>query len=427
MEEALWNPGDMAWMMIAAALVLFMTPGLALFYGGMVRAKNVLSVLMQNFWCMGIITIVWIIAGYSIAFGGDGNAFFGGFDHLFLNGVAVDYGAAHLPEAMNVIFQLAFAIITPALITGAFAERMKFSAFAIFVALWSLLVYSPIAHWVWDVGNGFLQKMGVLDFAGGTVIHVNAGVAALVAVLIIGKRRGWPKQGSPPHNLTMTLIGTGILWFGWMGFNAGSAGAASPQAVNAFLVTQVSAATGAVIWALVEWIKDGKPTTLGVASGAVAALVGITPAAGFVDVKAALVIGAVCGVVCYFAIQLKAKLGYDDSLDVVGVHMVGGIIGGLLTGLFAQSAIAGMELPSPLVQLGKQAIGLGVGIAWSAVLTAVILLALKYTIGLRVSDEEEERGLDLSLHSEEGYSFAELGSSSTGSGALAFSSTTTSE
>ncbi|MBX7161102.1 MAG: ammonium transporter [Acidimicrobiia bacterium] len=423
MEEALWNPGDIAWMLTATAFVLFMTPGLALFYGGMVRSKNVLSVLMQNFWCMGIITIVWIVAGYSIAFGGGGSPFLGGVDHLFLNGIAVDYGSAHLPEAVNVVFQLAFAVITPALITGAFAERMKFSAFAIFVAVWSLLVYSPLAHWVWDVGNGFLNKWGVLDFAGGTVIHVNAGVAALVAAIIIGKRKGWPKPGFRPHNLTMTLLGTGILWFGWMGFNAGSAGSASPQAVNAFLVTQVSAATGAVVWAIVEWIKDGKPTTLGVASGGVAALVGITPAAGFVDVQSALIIGATCGVLCYFAIGLKSKLGYDDSLDVVGVHMVGGIIGGLLTGLLADAAIGGTA--GGLAQMGKQAVGLGVGIVWSAVLTTIILLAIKYTIGLRVTEEDEERGLDLSLHSEEGYSFAELGATSTAS-SLVTSSTSTS-
>ncbi|MFN8105545.1 MAG: ammonium transporter [Acidimicrobiia bacterium] len=422
MEEALWNPGDMAWMLVASALVLFMTPGLALFYGGMVRSKNVLSVIMQSFWCMGIITLVWIVAGYSLAFGGGGHALLGGVDHLFLSGVSVDYGSAHLPEAVNVIFQLAFAIITPALITGAFAERMKFGSFAIFVAVWSLLVYSPLAHWVWDVGNGFLNKWGVLDFAGGTVIHVNAGVAALVGVLILGRRKGWPRQGSPPHNLTMTLLGTGILWFGWMGFNAGSAGAASPQAVNAFLVTQVSAATGAVVWALVEWIKDGKPTTLGIASGAVAALVGITPAAGFVDVKAALVIGAACGVLCYLAIGLKTRFGYDDSLDVVGVHMVGGIIGGLLTGLLANEAIGGTA--GSFAQMGKQAVGLGVGIVWSGVLTALILLVLKFTIGLRVSDADEERGLDLSLHSEEGYALTELGASSTGAGPLAFSSST---
>jgi len=419
------DTGSLAWMMVATAMVFFMTPGLALFYGGMVRAKNVLSVIMQNFWCMGIVTIVWMVAGYSIAFGGSGNPFFGGFDHVFLSGTAgATWGSAGLPEQVNVIFQLAFAIITPALITGAFAERMKFSAFAVFVALWSLIVYSPLAHWVWDSGVGFLNKWGVLDFAGGTVIHVNAGMAALVAAIMVGRRKGWPKALERPHNLTMTLLGTGILWFGWTGFNAGSAGAANSQAVNAFLVTMIASAMGAVTWVIVEWIKDRRPTTLGIASGAVAALVGITPAAGFVGPGAAIAIGVCCGVVCYFAIGLKTRLGYDDSLDVVGVHFVGGIIGGLLTGLFADPAISGIDTAvGGLAQLGKQAVGLGVGIVWSGVLTFLILGAIKLVLGLRVSADGEEIGLDQSEHTEEGYAFAELGTTSTSLGSLSFSST----
>lgn len=432
------DSGDIAWMLTASALVLFMTPGLALFYGGLVRGKNVLSILMQCFWAMGIVTLIWVVVGFSLAFSTPESAFdevtgiwlFIGDAGLFvLQDIGLDAGAV-----VNVIFQLMFAIITPALVIGAFAERMKFSAYTWFLIAWSIVVYIPIAHWIF--GGGWLSSnqefLGIgpidaLDFAGGAVIHVNAGVAALVAAIVIGKRKGWPRRAMPPHNLTYTLIGAGILWFGWFGFNAGSAGAANDQAVTAFLVTQISAGTAAVMWALTEWAIDGKPTTLGVASGAIAGLVGITPAAGFVGPAGALAIGLATGVICYLLVGLKTQFGYDDSLDVVAVHGGGGVIGAILTGVFATGqfdTIPGLIEGNP-GQVFNQLIAIGAVIVWSGVFTWIILKVIDATIGVRVSDEGEDVGLDLTEHSESGYVFLEV-SSSIGSDATVTESTSTS-
>lgn len=411
------DSGDISWMLTASALVLFMTPGLALFYGGLVRGKNVLSILMQCFWAMAIITVIWVVIGFSLVFStplnGDGVVsgiwlWIGDVNFFVLKDIEFEPGFM-----IGVIFQLMFAIITPALIIGAFAERLKFSAYTWFIGLWSLIVYVPIAHWVW--GGGWLSADGpfpALDFAGGAVIHVNAGIAALVAAIVVGKRIGWPQRAIPPHNLTYTLIGAGILWFGWFGFNAGSAGEASPLAVNAFLVTQISAATSAMFWALTEWVRDGKPTTLGVASGAIAGLVGITPAAGFVGVGGALAIGLVCGIVCYLLVGLKARFGYDDSLDVVAVHGGGGIIGAVLTGVFAVELIGGVPgaIEGNPGQIVNQLIAIAAVIVWSGIWTFIIFKVLDAIIGIRVSPEEEEEGLDLTEHAESGYAFLEVSS-----------------
>src|SRR5262245_41148380 len=405
------DTGDTAWMLTSAALVLFMTiPGLFLFYGGLVRSKNVLGMLMQNFIMVGVITLQWIVIGYTLAFA-TGSSFLGGFQWVGLSGVGLlpnaDY-AATIPHQTFMFYQLMFAIITPALMTGAFAERMKFSTFLVFSLLWATLIYDPLAHWVWGVG-GFLRNMGALDFAGGTVVHISAGVSALVAVLIMGKRVGFGKVSMAPHNLPFAVIGAAMLWVGWFGFNAGSALGANGLASSAFMATHTAASLAALGWMLAEWIKTGKPTMLGAASGAVAGLVAITPASGYVTPLAAIVIGFGAGVVCYSACMLKPKFGYDDSLDVVGVHGVGGIFGAIMTGVFASKAInpAGNDgllygNPSLLV---TQLIAVGVTVAFVAAGSAVILLALKAIMGLRVSAEEERQGLDLSQHNENAYIF----------------------
>ena len=405
------DTGDTAWMLVSAALVLFMTiPGLFLFYGGLVRSKNVLGMLMQNFIMVGLITIQWIVIGYSLAFA-TGTPFLGGFQWAGLANVGLtpnaDY-AGTIPHQTFMFYQLMFAIITPALMTGAFAERMKFSTFLLFSLLWSTLIYDPLAHWVWGVG-GFIRNMGALDFAGGTVVHISAGISALVAVLIMGKRVGYGKVPMAPHNLPFAVIGAGMLWVGWFGFNAGSALGANGLASSAFMATHTAASLAALGWMLAEWLKSGKPTMLGAASGAVAGLVAITPAAGFVTPMAAIVIGLAAGVICYSACMVKSKFGYDDSLDVVGVHGVGGILGAVLTGVFASKAVnpAGNDgllygNPSLLV---TQITAVGITIAFVAVGSAVILLALKAIMGLRVTDAEERLGLDLSQHSETAYVF----------------------
>jgi Amt family ammonium transporter len=416
------SAGDNAWMLVSAALVLLMTgPGLALFYGGLVRKKNILGTMMQSFAMMGLVTVLWAVAGYSLAFG-HGNWFVGGFEHFFLRGVGLtpntDY-AATIPEQTYMIYQLMFAIITPALITGAFAERMKFSAMAVFLTLWSLVVYSPMAHMVWGVG-GLLNASGhlipSLDFAGGTVVHVTSGVSALVTCIYLGKRVGYPHTNFPPHSMVLSFIGACLLWVGWFGFNAGSALSAGPLATSAFVNTHFAAAAAALGWTVAEWIHNGKPTALGAISGAVAGLVAITPASGFVQPFAALAIGLIAGIFCSFMVfAVKSRLGYDDSLDAFGVHGAGGTIGALLTGLFATSVInpifkdaAGNPLPSGAIdghwgQLLNQAAG--VSIAWilSIVGTLALLFAVDKVIGLRVSPEEESEGLDLSQHGEEGY------------------------
>ncbi len=401
------DTGDTAFMLVATAMVMLMTPGLALFYGGMVRSKNVLSTLMQSFICLGIISIIWVLYGYSMAFGPDVGGFVGNFDFAGLKGVGLDPGpySDTIPHLLFCAFQLMFAVITPALITGAFAERFKFSAFLIFTVLWSTLVYFPVCHWVW--GGGWMGGHGGLDFAGGTVIHINSGAAALVAALMVGKRKGWGKEAMHPHNLGMTMLGAGVLWFGWFGFNAGSALAADGIAANAFFVTQVAAGAAALSWIIAEWIVQGKPTTLGAASGAVAGLVAITPGAGFVGPVSAIIIGLVGGVVCYLAVIAKGKIGYDDSLDVVGVHGVGGLWGALATGLFASTAVNaggadGLFFGNPKL-LAIQAMDAGITIAYSVVVTFIILKAIDLMIGLRVDKDDEVQGLDLTQHSEIGY------------------------
>jgi Amt family ammonium transporter len=403
------DSGDTAFMLVSAALVLFMTiPGLFLFYGGLVRSKNVLGMLMQNFIMVGIITIQWIVIGYSLAFS-TGSPFLGSLDWVGLNGVGLtpnaDY-AGTIPHQTFMFYQPMFAIITPALMTGAFAERMKFSTFLVFSLLWSTLIYDPLAHWVWGTG-GFIRTMGALDFAGGTVVHISAGISALVAVLIMGKRVGFGKTPMAPHNLPFAVIGAALLWVGWFGFNAGSALTAGGLASSAFMATHTAASLAALGWMIAEWIRNGKPTMLGAASGAVAGLVAITPAAGFVTPLAAIVIGLAAGVICYSACLLKSKFGYDDSLDVVGVHGVGGILGAVLTGVFASKAInsAGNDglLYGNSSLLITQLTAVGITIAFVAAGTAVILLVLKAVMGLRVSPEEERMGLDLSQHSESAY------------------------
>jgi ammonium transporter, Amt family len=411
------DTGDTTFVLVASALVMFMTPGLALFYGGMVRSKNILGTLMQSVFALGLVSVLWVLIGYTIAFGPDKGGLIGGLDFIGFKGVGAAPNpdlAATIPHSTFAIFQMMFAIITPALITGAFAERMKFSGYVAFTSLWLVFIYSPIAHWVWAPG-GWIRELGVLDFAGGTVVHINAGVAALAAVLVIGKRKGWGKEAFVPHNLPLTILGTGILWFGWFGFNAGSALAANGLASSAFLATNLGAAAGAVGWAIVDQRKERKSTTLGVASGAVAGLVAITPAAGFVGPLAAIAIGLAGGVICAYAVGLKFRFGYDDSLDVVGVHMVGGMVGALLTGVFADTVINsagadGLIAGGGLTLLGKQVIGVGVTLIFSFVASYALLKLVDATIGLRVTEEEEISGLDLSQHAEAGYAFAEGGS-----------------
>ena len=408
------NSGDTAWMLVASLLVLFMTiPGLALFYGGMVRSKNVLSVLMQCFAITCLISILWVIYGYSIAFDTTGmeagvtnfNSFTGGLGKAFLNGLTVDSLTYLVPESVFVVFQMTFAIITPALIVGAFAERMKFSAMLIFMAVWFTLVYAPIAHMVWSGDGGLLWDWGVLDFAGGTVVHINAGVAGLVACIVLGKRKGFPTTPMAPHNLGYTLIGAAMLWVGWFGFNAGSAVAANGTAGMAMLVTQIATAAAALGWMGAEWLTHGKPSALGIASGVVAGLVAITPAAGTAGPMGAIVIGLSAGVICFFcATSMKRKLGYDDSLDAFGVHGIGGIVGALLTGVFAAPALGGFGTVTDIgSQLFIQFKGVAFTVVYTGVITFVILKVLDMLMGLRVTEEEESIGLDLSLHNERGY------------------------
>ena len=403
------DKGDNAWMLTSSALVLMMTiPGLFLFYGGLVRSKNVLGTIMHSFIMVGVITIQWVLWGYSVAFGPDVGGMFGSLAWVGLNGVGAepnaDY-AATIPHQTFMIYQMMFAIITPALITGAFAERIKFSTFLVFMILWSTIVYDPLAHWVWGV-KGWLREMGALDFAGGTVVHISSGASALVAAIMFGRRIGYGQEAMPPHNLPFSVIGAGLLWVGWFGFNAGSALAADGLATSAFVATHIATAAAALAWLVMDWIR-GKPTMLGAASGAVAGLVAITPGAGFVGPMSAIIIGAVGGVLCSIACSLKPKFGYDDSLDVVGVHGVGGTWGALATGLFASKAINaagndGLFFGNP-GQLWTQLVSVVVTIAFAMIITAIILSILKATMGLRVSDEEERMGLDLTQHNERAY------------------------
>ncbi len=426
LQQAVQNAqasGDNAWMLISAALVLLMTaPGLTLFYGGLVRRKNILGTMMQSFAMMGLITVLWALVGYSLAFGA-GNGVIGGLEHAFLRGVGLapnpNYGGT-IPEQTFMIYQLMFAIITPALITGAFAERVKFSAMALFLCLWSLLVYCPMAHMIWGVG-GILNLAGghwpVLDFAGGTVVHITSGVSALVCCLYLGKRAGYPQEAMAPHSMVLSFIGAGLLWVGWFGLNAGSALTAGPLATSAFVNTQFAAAAAAIGWVAAEWLQNGKPTALGAISGAVAGLATITQASGFVQPMSALAIGLIAGIVCsYMVFHVKKHFGYDDSLDAFGVHGIGGTMGALLTGLFASLAInaafgrdaAGHPRPTGAIdgnwhQVFNQAVGMGIGWALAIVGTLVLLFVVDMTMGLRLSASEEAAGLDLSQHGEEGY------------------------
>lgn len=404
-QDAKLDTGDTAWMMTATALVLLMTiPGLALFYGGMVRKKNVLTMVMQSFAICCLSSVLWMIIGYSIAFsdGGAANAFVGGFSSAFLNGLGKESLSGTIPESVFMTFQMTFAIITPALITGAFADRMKFSSMLLFSGLWVVIVYSPIVHWVWASG-GFLFDAGVLDFAGGTVVHINAGIAGLVAAIMIGKRRGFGTENMAPHNLVLSVIGASMLWVGWFGFNAGSALSAGAGAGMAMAVTQIAAAAAALSWMFIEWIVRGKPSVLGIVSGAVAGLVAITPASGFVLPMGALLIGIVAGIACFWgATVLKRMCGYDDSLDAFGVHGVGGIVGALLTGVFAAEAVGGTAglLEGNPGQVWTQFIGIVATIVYSGIGTAIILKIVDAICGLRVEDEVEVEGTDINLHGE---------------------------
>jgi ammonium transporter, Amt family len=402
---------DTAWMLTCAALVLLMTPGLALFYGGMVRGKNVLGTIMHSFIIIAVISVQWVLFGYSLAFGPDWGGVIGGLDWVGLKGVGLapnpDYGGT-IPHQVFMIYQAMFAIITPALITGAVAERMKFKTFLVFTVLWATLVYDPLAHWVWAVG-GWMRNLGALDFAGGTVVHISSGISALAAAILVGRRRGFRTEPMAPHNLPMTITGAAILWFGWFGFNAGSAIGSGQTAAGAFVATHLATAGAALSWVLAEWIYKGKPTTLGAASGAVAGLVAVTPACGFVGPISALIIGFVGGGLCYAAVLGKNRFGYDDSLDVVGVHGVGGTWGALATGLFASKAVNdagadGLFFGNPGL-LGIQVAAVLATWVYAFAVTFVLLKTLDWTMGLRVSEEEEETGLDLSQHSETGYNF----------------------
>jgi len=402
------NGANTAWILSSTALVLFMTlPGLALFYGGLVRSKNILSILMQCFAIAGVVSVLWVVIGYSIAFD-TGNPYFGGMGKAFFNGVTEGALAGDIPESLFAMFQMTFAIITPALIIGGFAERTRFSAVILFSALWLILVYAPITHWVW--GGGWLSKMGALDFAGGIVVHITAGVAALVAAIVLGPRKGFGKTALIPHNMTMTVTGAGMLWVGWFGFNGGSAVAADGSAAMAMLVTHIAAATGAIVWMIIEWIKYGKPSALGVVTGLVAGLGTITPASGFVGPGGALIIGLLAGIICFNAtIYIKQKLRIDDSLDVFPVHGVGGILGTLLVGVFASADLGvfsgqgyaeGMNMSSQLV---VQALGVGATFIYTLVVSYILFKVIDLVVGLRVSDDEESEGLDITDHEERGY------------------------
>ena len=406
-EAAVLSSGDTAWMLTATALVLFMTiPGLSLFYGGMVRSKNILSILMQCFAITSLMTLLWVLYAYSIAFGGDG-PFWGGLSKMFLAGVGVNSLSGTIPETVFMTFQMTFAIITPALMVGAFAERMKFSAMLIFMTIWMTLVYAPICHWVWG-GGGWLGNKGILDFAGGTVVHINAGIAGLVAAIVLGKRKGYPTTAMPPHNLGYTLMGASMLWVGWFGFNAGSELAADGVAGMAMAVTQIATAAAALSWMFIEWAKHGKPSVLGIASGAVAGLVAITPASGAVGPMGAIAIGLASGAGCFItSTTLKRAMGYDDSLDVFGIHAVGGIIGAILTGVFCAEFLGGAgfggDITSISAQIKVQAVGVGATIVYTGIVSFIILKVLDGIMGLRVTDDEESEGLDLSQHGERGY------------------------
>ena len=408
------DTGATAWVLVSTALVAFMTPGLAFFYGGMVRSKNILGMLMQNIFAMGLISVLWATIGFSLAFGGD-NAYIGNFDFMFLKdlgsiatlpGYTGDFGLV-VPIMVFFAFQMMFAVITPALITGATADRLKFSAYAVLIGVWGVIVYPTVAHWVFSP-NGWLFKRGALDFAGGAVIHVNAGVAALAVILVLGNRKGWPREAMPPHNLPFTVLGTGILWFGWFGFNAGSALGANGLAAQALVNTHLAAAAAMCGWLIVEKLRAGHATTLGAASGAVAGLVAITPCAGFVGGFAPVIIGLIAGVVCYLALSLKTKFGFDDSLDVIAVHLVGGILGAILLGFFADTKVNSLGFDGVFFGGGAellidQLVALGATIVFSFVVTWIIAKAIDATIGLRVSTEDELVGLDQSQHAESAY------------------------
>jgi len=422
------DKGDTAWVLTSSALVLMMTaPGLALFYGGMVRSKNALGTLMQSFILMALISVQWVLWGYSLAFGPDKGGIIGGLEWVGLRGVGGEPFEAYaktIPHTAFMVFQMMFAIITPALITGAFAERKKFAGFLLFSVLWATFVYDPIAHWVWGDG-GWLKKMGALDFAGGTVVHISSGASALVCALMLGKRKGYGHQPMQPHNLPMTVMGAALLWFGWFGFNAGSALEANALAASAFLATNTAAAAAALGWMFTEWMARGKPTVLGAASGAVAGLVAITPAAGFVGPVASILIGAIAGLICYNACNFKARLGYDDSLDVVGVHFVGGTWGALATGLFATTSVNaagadGLFYGNP-GQLWTQIVAVVASVVFAMVVTAILLKVVDALVGLRVTDEDEVAGLDLSQHSETAYAggAGSYGEFASGGGAFA--------
>jgi Amt family ammonium transporter len=395
------DPGSIAWLLASSAMVLFMTPGLALFYGGMVRSKNVLSMLMNNFFTISIVTVIWVIIGYTLAFGGDlGGGFLGGFDYLGFEGLSGD-------ALLFAVFQMMFAIITPALISGAVAERMKFSAWVLFVSMWSILVYPVVAHWGF-AADGLLFEWGARDFAGGLVVHVNAGIAALALVFALGPRKGFREESMRPHSLPLTLLGTGILWFGWFGFNAGSALAADANAITAFTTTQIAASVAALGWVVAEWWKTGKPTTLGAASGAVAGLVAITPCAGFVSPLASIAIGLIAGVVCFWAVSLKFRFNYDDSLDVVGIHLAGGIVGSLLLGIFASTAVneaVGLDglLFGETSLFLKQVGALGAVLVYGFVASYLLARLTKAITGLRADEKAEIDGLDIALHEERAY------------------------
>ena len=403
-EEIVLNTGDTAWMLTATALVLLMTiPGLALFYAGMVRKKNLLATAMQSFATCALMSVLWMVAGYSIAFGDGGalNDYVGNLDNLFLQNLTSDAMQGTIPESLFMVFQMTFAIITPALITGAFADRMKFSAMLIFLGVWMLIVYAPVTHWVW--GGGFLGQDGVLDYAGGTVVHINAGIAGLVLAIMLGKRSGYGSENMAPHNLTFSLIGASLLWVGWFGFNAGSALGANGSAAMAMVVTQIATAGAALTWMFLEWALRGKPSVLGIISGAIGGLVAITPASGFVAPGGALIIGIAAGAACYWgAVWLKPKLGYDDSLDVFGVHGIGGIVGALLTGVFAREAIGGASglIEGNAGQVWTQFVGIVSTVVYSGVVSVILFKIIDLTVGMRVSPEDERSGLDLALHGE---------------------------
>lgn len=405
------DSGDTTWLLISSALVMLMTPGLALFYGGMVRQKNVLSTIMQSFIAIGVITVQWVLYGYSLSFGPDIGGIIGSLKWIGLRGVGLEPHPDYCPTVPHqtfMIFQMMFAIITPALITGAFAERFKFKTYLVFLILWATFVYDPIAHWVWGLG-GWIRELGALDFAGGLVVHVSSGISAMASALVIGKRKGYGEESMPPHNLTMTILGASLLWFGWFGFNGGSAIASGSLATNAFVVTHISTASACLSWMITEWIYRGQPTLLGAASGAVAGLVAITPASGFVGPVSAILIGLLAGVICYFAINLKNRFKYDDSLDVFGVHGVGGSWGAIATGIFASKLInpSGSDglLFGNVSLAGIQALSVLVAWIYSFAMTFIILKVLDWAMGLRVSEEQEITGLDLSQHGEAGYSF----------------------